>query len=165
MNHPFECKQIGKISKGLLSQLKSLALAADYKQVYAWELLQTDFLDADLAEVQQVIHEINTFTTAEGFKTASFSILPGLTYGPEHSDTWITDKTLENCKIHIPVITNPFVGSMWPGYDAQRKAFVTTLQEGGIYIYNNLVKHSVVNLSPEPRYHLLLEFTDVLCAE
>lgn len=158
MNHPFECKYLGKISDPLLSELKLLALSQKYKKPYAWDLEQSDLLAASESEISSVIQELNAFLKVKSFCSASFSLLRKMTYGPEHSDTWIKELPTENCKLHIPVITNSGVGFMWPGYDVQRSAFVTTMQEGHIYIFNNVAKHSVVNLSQQDRYHLLMEF-------
>ncbi len=165
MNHSFECKCIGKISAELLSKLKDLAISQNYNQTYSWELQQSDFLNEDVEEIKQTIQVLNSFVKVKFFESAAFSLLPKMTYGPEHSDTWITIEPPTNCKIHVPVITNPLVGSMWPGYDVHKKAYVTTMLEGHIYVFNNVAKHSLVNLSQENRYHLLMEFREIECVE
>lgn len=166
MKHPFECKHLGSVSDQLLAELKTLALAVPYKKTYSWDLRQSDFLNSDSPEVKQVLLELEPLVKVSTLESAAFSLLPKLTYGPEHSDQWILGYPPTNAKIHIPVITNPFVGFMWPGYDANRPAYVTQMHAGQVYLFNNTDKHSLVNLSAqEDRYHLLLEFREIECVE
>lgn len=158
MDHPFECKQIGNISDDSLLALKKLAVSLDYVTPFDWVLQQTEQLDSDSQLIQDVIAQINYFVKFDGVESVAFTRLPKMSYGPEHSDTWITVEPPTNPKVHIPIITNPMVGFMWPGYDAFRPSFVTKMDEGKIYLFNNVAKHSIVNLSQEDRYHLVFEF-------
>lgn len=58
-------------------------------------------------------------------------------------------------KIHFPLITNEYVAYSW-----RRNAAPTMLgmEERGIYLFNQIVTHNVMNLSRVPRYHLIAQY-------
>jgi hypothetical protein len=165
MNHDFECKCFGKISDKLLQKLKALALSLEYKTVYQWQLKETEFISEEVAEIKQTIQELNSFSKVRDLYSAAFSLLPKMTYGPEHSDLFISKRNEQYYKIHIPIFTNSMVGFMWPGHDVKKNAYVTQMEEGSVYLFNNIAKHCMVNLSQDDRYHLLLEFRELECVE
>jgi hypothetical protein len=59
-------------------------------------------------------------------------------------------------KLQIPIISNDKVFMMWKY--TNEKTFVENMEVGGVYIVNNIVRHSVVNGSDDYRYNLTMRY-------
>lgn len=165
MKYIFPYKNVGKLSDSLLLKLIDFVLAQSYVARYNWVVEDTNILGLDVAEVNEVMMELEPMVQPRLFKNAIINKMPAMTYIPEHSDLYISKTIITDHKIHIPIITSSGVGFMWPGLIGQKGPCVLNMELGNVYLFNNIDKHCVVNLSNQDRYHFVLELGNIECVE
>lgn len=156
-----EYERIGHISESLLVEIKLWLQGLNYSKKYDWVIECSGLISRSEPIVEAIIQELEPLIRPRGFKSAVVNKMPKLSYIPEHSDVMITKRSNMEFKLHIPIVTNSQVGFMWPGHERNREPRVTQFEAGGIYLFNNVAKHSVVNLSNEDRYHFIIEFETI----
>lgn len=162
MDYTYECLKLGNIKQETLNELKEFALSNKYSKnpdfSESSNVAVTEFLKNDIPCIAKVVDEISDLLNPAYFLSGYINILPAFSYITEHTDCVINKNPLTIHRVHIPLITNEKVGFMWNGKQKKRPNFVAQFKEGEIYLYNNVAIHSVINLSQEDRYHLLLRY-------
>ena len=161
MQHNFFYKKIGNISDELLSDMQSDATFAIYKSTPDFSpnvLTISNFVSPKL--IIKLFYELKDFFKHTGHVGTNYAKMNPISYLKEHSDFSSHEREssiyLKMIKLQIPIITNDKVGMMWA--PTSEKFDVTSFVTGGIYIIDNVRKHSVVNLSNEYRYNLTSRF-------
>ena len=168
MKYNFCYKEIGKLKNETLSELREYALAAQYKKNaghFHKEILKTYPIQLDDPIIELVKNELNSLVDKTLLKKAMINILPPSMHIPEHSDvgpkSFNTDD-LTIHKIHIPIITNTYCCHTWNGDTLAGDVCAKHMEEGKIYLFNNVTLHGATNASPtDSRYHLIMRY----CAE
>jgi len=160
MKYDFKLKHLGFIEDQKLLRLKSLILAVNYSKGYFADLNNKLLVSEDLTRNNPLIRDLietskplSDLFDPKYFVSASIDFMPPDSYLQEHVDSSKSLRVLNEHKLHIPIKTAPQVGFMWRGH-----ASVERMVEGGIYAFNNIDPHSVVNLSQIDRYHLILRY-------
>lgn len=158
-----------------LAELKEFVVAQDYRESNDFESYTVN-VTRDLTSnpnnqaVKKFIRKyMLKYFDAEGNISTNLSRMAPYSYVSEHSDynaNTFGDRQDDIIKLQIPIITNPGAGLMWPETQPTEEQLARnpdatglpsaccSLREGGIYIMNNVRKHSSVNFSSEYRYWL-----------
>lgn len=162
MKHSFYCKKIGQLSSDLLKKLGDFCSTA----VYSWNI-GDDFCDnlIDFASLSddlssRYLEEMSKFFNKSGHIKTNIARMHPCSYLREHSDlnTVKGDKSrfFDVIKLQIPIITNDHVMMMWT--KTLNQFHVERLKVGEIYIFDNIVRHSVVNGGDSHRFNLTSRF-------
>lgn len=167
MKHDFTYKLIGRVDQDLLQELKEMVVRGSFKgskdfQRYTvtgrWDIYEEPAYKKFIGQC------MTRFFQQDGhIETNVAKMVPG-GYVPEHSDyqAWKhgSNQALI-AKLQVPIITNSGCGLMWrwdrTGETADTevaKAEAAFLEEGGIYLFDNVRVHSSVNLGSTDRYWL-----------
>ena len=160
MKHSFPFKLIDTLDTDTLTQFKTFALDQSYHLVKDFTdytirssrtLNENDVIFKNLLDAY-----LSKFFKLYGHISSNIARMYPNSYYPEHSD--YTGVTLGNCqdsiiKLQIPIITSESAGLMWR-HDPENRSTCLSLNEGGIYIFDNCRLHSSVNFSNNYRYWL-----------
>jgi Aspartyl/Asparaginyl beta-hydroxylase len=155
----FFYKKIGDIPPERLAQLRRLALAKQYQPTpdFDPDVMLVCSLTGSLAynaQVKDILTETFPMFDQAGMVATTVTLMKPRSYLLEHTDFVSIERTPSFYKLHIPLTTNDKVGYMWRDWTG-----VLTMQEGEIYLFNNLRIHSVINLGNEPRYQLIARYS------
>lgn len=165
MKYKERYKKIADLDPVLLQKLKVFALGTEYQKNSeffegAHMLVSKKFYRADAVEIiKEIVDSINDIIPAEYYLESYISLMPGMTYIHPHSDSVIGVEPHVTHKIHIPIITNDACGHMWVNEGKGNPNLVSHFREGEVYFYDNVSKHSAINLSHSNRYHLIIKYS------
>ncbi len=160
MKHCFPFKLIDTIDTDTLEQFKIFALDqtyhamedfTDYTIRSSRTLNENDIIFKNLLNVH-----LSKYFKLFGHIGSNIARMYPNSYYPEHSDYTSVNlgKSQDSIiKLQIPIITSVSAGLMWRHNSENRSACVS-LNEGGIYIFDNCRVHSSVNFSNDYRYWL-----------
>lgn len=161
MDYNFYLKKIGQLDDALVEKLAEMLKARSYTTTTDFNpdiilvnnlLNQTDYEKALLEEL--LVNYLDALFSRSKLYNTTVSLMLPRTYLLEHSDHVSRERLQTFYKLHIPIVTNDKVGHMW-----RNSAEVFHMEKGGIYLFDNIRKHSAVNLSSEDRYHLMVRYT------
>lgn len=160
MKYSFMFRNLGKLDLNLVKALQDFALSLDYtKGVFNPSVILQAQVDLNQAEVQSLTRQRSlAFFNPNALIGVEIDKMLPQVYLQEHSDTvaYSADKE-DNVKffhkIHVPLLTPQGCSLMW-----RSTPTVLIPQVGNAYLINNVDIHSAVNLSNEPRYHLILKY-------
>ena len=161
MNYPyFMVLDIGVISEFWLKRLRELALDAEYRPLEAFrrgKQLQVATIEpVDLHSfVRDDVGGVGKLADPEKVLDCTFDRMSPMHYLNEHSDAQVTPSVPVVHKIHVPLYTNPYVLFRWSLTSGNE---VHGLEEGHVYLYNDVLPHSVVNGGDSHRYHLIMRY-------
>lgn len=160
MFHNFYYKKIGELKEDTLKYFQDYVLKLNYvssKDFNSKVLNSSNIVNIDL--FQKLINEMSLFFKPNGHIGTNIARMSPMSYIKEHSDYESTINIPSNfdniIKIQIPVLTNKFVAMMW---STTHDMFVGTFDVGGIYIIDNIKRHSVVNFGDSYRYNITMRF-------
>jgi hypothetical protein len=160
MNHNFTYKLVDRVNPELLKDLKRLVVKGPFmrsRDFQEYTLTVTPLTHPDPAIIDLLDYHMSKFFSLDGhIETNVAKMVPG-GYVPEHSDfiaNTYGSRQASIIKFQIPIITNPGCGLMWRFDDNETGAEALFLEEGGIYMFDNVRVHSSVNLGKTDRYWL-----------
>ncbi len=160
MKYSFMFRNLGKLDLNVLKVLQDLALTLDYtKGVFNPSVILQVQLDTKLPGIQSLIREpCLGFFNPNGLVGCEIDKMLPQVYLKEHSDTIAYPEGKEETiklfhKIHVPLLTPVGCSLMW-----RNTPVVLIPQVGNAYLINNVDIHSAINLSDQPRYHLILKY-------
>jgi len=165
MKHSFYCKKIGALSDELIKLLHDFCLTTSYHwkkgDDFSSNLINCSPLPNHLLNLYFV--EISKYFQPSGHCGTNIARMHPKSYLREHSDLNTVrggdlSRFFKTIKIQIPIITNDQVFTMWT--ETIDKFHVEHFVTGGIYIFDNIVKHCVVNGSDVYRYNIISRFKD-----
>lgn len=160
MKHSFPFKLIDNLDSNILEQFKVFVLHQSYHEAEDFTeytikssrtLDENDIVFKNLLDVY-----LSKYFKLYGHISTNIARMNANSYYPEHSDyTGINLGKRQDSiiKLHIPIITSVSAGLMWR-HDFENRSTCLSLNEGGIYIFNNCRVHSSVNFSNDYRYWL-----------
>ncbi len=160
MKYSFMFRNLGKLNLQVLKKLQDLALTLDYtKGVFNPNVILQVQLDTKLPEIQELTKEpCLSFFNPSCLVGVEIDMMLPQVYLKEHSDTVAYPAGKEDNiklfhKIHVPLLTPVGCSLMW-----RDTPTVLIPQVGNAYLINNVDIHSAVNLSDQPRYHMILKY-------
>lgn len=162
MKHHFAYKLVEIIDGKTLQDLKDCVIRQKYcvtKDFESYAIQVTDPLDPAMIPAIGDFFEkymFKYFDRQGNIQTNVAKMFPQ-SYVAEHSDyggNYFGKLQNDIIKFHIPIITNSSCGLMWTATDEDASTACCALEEGGIYIMDNVRTHSSVNFSLSDRYWL-----------
>lgn len=163
MKHDFYCKKIGELSQYLLKELHDFCLTTSYHwkkgDDFSPNVIDSSPLPNNLLNLYFI--EISKYFRLSGHCGTNIARMHPKSYLREHSDLNTVrggdlSRFFNTTKFQIPIITDDRVLMIWT--ETIDKFHVEHLETGGIYIFDNITKHSVVNGSDNYRYNLTSRF-------
>ena len=164
MQHNFFYKKIGSLEYNILFDLQNTITKIEYvpEPDFPDDVLtvskntsKIEYFNYRKLEIQ-VIRYLLQFFNISGHISTNVAKQAPMSYLHEHSDygTIYTNrqKIDDTIKLQIPIITNPGVGMMWAQSATDWEC--VHFEESGIYIIDNVRRHSIVNLGSTDRYYL-----------
>jgi hypothetical protein len=165
MEYKFFCKEIGELKNETLMLLKEYALSAEFKKntgFFHKELIKTTGINLNLPIIEIVKNELHPILNSALLKKAHINMLPPTMLMPDHSDVGpksINTDDLTIHKIHIPIVTNQHCCHFWNVDQLSGNVYATHMEEGKVYMFNNIAPHGAVNASKsDSRYHLIMRY-------
>ena len=161
MNHKFHCYKLLSIDDDVVQKLSNHIKTLEYKSCpdFPSDIIQVS-TDIDNSIVSLVQQNLSKFIDINARPTSNIARMSPRTYLAEHSDHSThmgnAKKHDYTFKLQIPIISNDKVFMMWKY--TNEKTFVENMEVGGVYIVNNIVRHSVVNGSDDYRYNLTMRY-------
>jgi hypothetical protein len=160
MKYSFMFRDLGTVDLNLIKALQDYALSLEYvKGVFNPFVILQAQVDPLQPEVQELTRQpsLAFFNPGRLVGAEVDKMLPHA-YLREHSDTVAyATGTEDNIKlfhkIHVPLLTPQGCSLMW-----RNTPTALIPKVGHVYLINNVDVHSAVNLSNEPRYHLILKY-------
>jgi hypothetical protein len=160
MKHSFPFKLIDTLDSNILNQCKIFVLHESYHKI-------EDFTDYTINSsrafnendiIFKNIYDIylSKYFKLSGHIGSNIARMNPNCYYPEHSDytgVKLGKRQDSIIKLQIPIITSVSAGLMWR-HDSENRSECLSLNEGGIYIFDNCRVHSSVNFSSDYRYWL-----------
>ncbi len=160
MKYSFMFRNLGKLDQFVLENLRNLALSLDYaKGVFNPVVIQQVQLSTKLPEIQALTKETSlAFFNPSCLVGCEIDKMLPQVYLKEHSDTVAYPTGKEDTiklfhKIHVPLLTPVGCALMW-----RNTPIMLVPQVGNAYLINNVDIHSAINMSDQPRYHLILKY-------
>jgi len=175
MQHTFTHRLIEVMDPETLADLKEFVVTQDYAvsddfESYTVNVTSDLTSDTNNRAVKNFIRKyLLKYFYEDGNISTNLSRMAPYSYVSEHSDynaNTFGGRQDDIIKLQVPIITNPGAGLMWPETHPTEEQLeknpkisglpseCCSLREGGIYIMNNVRKHSSVNFSGEYRYWL-----------
>jgi|LakMenE18May11ns_1017448.scaffolds.fasta_scaffold9855139_2 hypothetical protein len=161
MNHKFHCKRIGNLHPDTLFKLSHNIVNLNYEvcRDFPASIIQvSDKLDSELLDLVKM--DLSSLIKIKYDAVTNIARMSPKSYLAEHNDlsTYSSNanRLREIIKLQIPIITNDKVFMMWKYSQSQTQ--VEHLEVGGVYVINNLIRHSVVNGGTEYRYNLTVRY-------
>ena len=163
MKHSFYCKKIGALSDELIKLLHDFCLTTSYHwkkgDDFSPNVIDSSPLPNNLLNLYFI--EISKYFRLSGHCGTNIARMHPKSYLREHSDLNTVrggdlSRFFKTIKFQIPIITDDRVLMIWT--ETIDKFHVEHCVSGGIYIFDNIVKHSVVNGSDNYRYNLTGRF-------
>lgn len=164
MDYPFFCRSIAQLPDDLMLRLvaevtdKSTEVHPSFARAKLVQKQIEAISDNLIAEVLQSI----PYVPAESYVDQSINVIAPNTAVNEHEDGWkpgYAQGVVHTHCVHVPLITNPGA-LMFHRRDAQAVFQKQHLEYGKVYLYNNYVRHAIVNSGQTTRVHLILYFLD-----
>lgn len=160
MKYSFMFRNLGKLDLNLVKTLQEFALSLDYvKGVFNPSVILQAQVNPLEPEVQELTRQpVLAFFNPNGLVGVEIDKMMPQVYLREHSDTIAYPAGKEDNiklfhKIHVPLLTPQGCSLMW-----RNTPTVLIPQVGNVYLINNVDVHSAINLSTEPRYHMILKY-------
>lgn len=160
MQYNFFIKKLGHVDFNLVEKIRKALVTRVYTATpdFNPEVILVNSLSGKSSYEIEIFEELlvnNLDILFDRHKLMNMTVsmmLPN-TYLLEHSDTVSIERVQNFHKIHIPITTNDKVGHMW-----RDLIHPFHMDIGGIYLFDNMRKHSVVNLSSEPRHNIIVRY-------
>jgi hypothetical protein len=160
MKHSFPFKLIDTLNADTLEQFKEFVLQQSYHKVEDF----TDYTinssrrlnENDVVFKNLLNSHLSKFFKLSGHISSNIARMYPNSYYPEHSDyTGVNLGKSQDIiiKLQIPIITSVSAGLMWR-HNSENCSACLSLNEGGIYIFDNCRVHSSVNFGNDYRYWL-----------
>ena len=165
MEYKFFCKAISELKNETLLLLKEYALSAEFIKnpgFFHKELVKTTGINLNLPIIEIVKNELHPILNSVFLNKAMINLLPPTKIIPDHSDVGSKSFNTDDLtihKIHIPIFTNQHCCHFWNVDQLSGNVYATHMEEGKVYMFNNIAPHGAINASKsDSRYHLILRY-------